>query len=433
LGKTVYDPACITKVPTINTPFKEFNPLLDPVPVYIFKLTNTGNTHTVAHLEVLAPFGMDHWVRPSQESIQIYPGDTARFFVTIEPVDQRDGFHRFGIKAVTDGASSTAFIDLSVLERAIMMTGLEVRSSGSATWESGGRVTTGRDIEVQAWIDNIGSDQEHKGRTFTVDLVVDGQTVSTKTFEGPDGLVAVRFDVSLAQGSHPLAVRVHATGEFDTEDNELSMKVDVEGTEIAVPTGAAAAGVALTTGTLLFGAILTNEGWKFKALLLFVVPLYTRLKKETTLDNFTRGRIFGYIEANPGEHYNAIKKALELPNGSLAYHIDTLVREGFVKYELDGNYKRFYPKHMKLIKKDKETLRPGYMSKIQEIILKKIKEEPGISQRAIARALNLSPSTINYHVRTLAMAGIIRLERGISRSKIYIEKEPEDEPVKADT
>jgi predicted transcriptional regulator len=88
---------------------------------------------------------------------------------------------------------------------------------------------------------------------------------------------------------------------------------------------------------------------------------------------------------------------------------------------MDGNYKRFYPKRMRLPRPEDPEAKavPAALSKMQQLIIDKVKEEPGISQRAIARALNLAPSTVNYHVRMMAMAGLLRLERRVGRTKCY--------------
>jgi PKD repeat protein len=39
-----------------------------------------------------------------------------------------------------------------------------------------------------------------------------------------------------------------------------------------------------------------------------LIPLYSRLNKNSVLDNFTRGRIFEHIRKNPGDHFSALKK-----------------------------------------------------------------------------------------------------------------------------
>ena len=66
----------------------------------------------------------------------------------------------------------------------------------------------------------------------------------------------------------------------------------------------------ITLGIFAVGAViafsLTEVGYLALAFSL-ASPLFSRLKKEHVLDNFTRGEIFGWVRANPGAHYSAIQ------------------------------------------------------------------------------------------------------------------------------
>jgi len=84
------------------------------------------------------------------------------------------------------------------------------------------------------------------------------------------------------------------------------------------------------TGVGLVAFFAATE-YGYLALLSLFLPLYVRLKKKDVLSHFTRGQIFGYIQANPGAHYNAIIQDLGLRNGVGAYHLKVLEREGFIK------------------------------------------------------------------------------------------------------
>jgi predicted transcriptional regulator len=142
--------------------------------------------------------------------------------------------------------------------------------------------------------------------------------------------------------------------------------------------------------------------------------LYTRLKKEYILDNFTRGRIYGYVEANPGEHFNAIKRALGIKNGSLAYHLRTLEKGGYIVSKRDRGYTRFYPKSMKLPKKNVKELIP-----IQRSIIEIIKSNPGISQRGIAEKMNISYQLVHYHIKVLQEANYLNLKKDRKQTYCY--------------
>ncbi len=166
-----------------------------------------------------------------------------------------------------------------------------------------------------------------------------------------------------------------------------------------------AVGIAASSAAFLAAAALINENAKW-AFLFFFVPLYSKIKRERVLDHFVRGQIFGYIQANPGEHYNAIKDALGLTNGSLAHHLRTLEREQFVKSKRFGLYRRFYPMNFRLPADD--AFQPN---EVQVLILQVIREAPGITQKEIADRLGLTPPTVNYHIGVLSDRSLILVER----------------------
>jgi predicted transcriptional regulator len=150
------------------------------------------------------------------------------------------------------------------------------------------------------------------------------------------------------------------------------------------------------------------------ALISLFLPLYSKLRKEKLLDQFTRGKIVGYILANPGEHYNSIKKTLDISNGSFVYHLNLLEAEGFIKSHRDGIYKRYYPANMRIIEQT------NTLNKSQSLIMEVVGENPGISQKDIAAFLGISPSTINYHVEKLIQMGLMEKERKGMSVRYYL-------------
>jgi DNA-binding MarR family transcriptional regulator len=145
-----------------------------------------------------------------------------------------------------------------------------------------------------------------------------------------------------------------------------------------------------------------------------MAPLYTRLRKEEVLDQFTRGNVYGYVVANPGDSYGSIKGALGLSNGSLAYHLNVLEVTGYVRSARDGTLRRVYPSTMRIPSND------GALKKTQQLILEIVRETPGISQKDIASLLGVSSPTVNYHMEGLLEQGIVRAERKGIRVRYFI-------------
>jgi predicted transcriptional regulator len=181
------------------------------------------------------------------------------------------------------------------------------------------------------------------------------------------------------------------------------------------PVGIVIGGVSVMAVVLLMGAIMAwNENIKLAFFMLFV-PLYTKIKRENILDHFVRGKIYGYILANPGEHYNAIRHVLGLTNGSLAHHLRTLEREGFIKSKRFGIYRRFYPMNMQIPMDEFEV------NDVQRTIMGIISKNPGISQKDIASNINLTPPTVNYHIGILNHEGLVHVARNGRRTECYVD------------
>jgi predicted transcriptional regulator len=239
-----------------------------------------------------------------------------------------------------------------------------------------------------------------------------------------DGIFYLSFTVPIwtAEGNYSLTLSVKSYRE--NINAVASMKINVHPTPTGLPdeippskpvepatyTGFALIALAGVVA-LVIGA---STEYGLVALLTLLIPLYSKLHKEEVLDQFTRGKIQGYITAYPGEHYNSIKTQLGLNNGVLAYHLRVLEREGYVTSLRDGVYKRFYPKETPLPKKR------GQFSAIQEMIIEHIRSEPGISQDGLAQQMKVSNQVIYYHIRTLMAAGAVRLEKSGKETHCYL-------------
>ncbi|TET91804.1 MAG: MarR family transcriptional regulator [Methanomassiliicoccales archaeon] len=164
-----------------------------------------------------------------------------------------------------------------------------------------------------------------------------------------------------------------------------------------------------TVGVLLvaFASFLGSTEWgRYRFFLFFLVPLYSKLRKEEVLNQFLRGQIYGYIMAYPGENYSSIKRAMDVGNGTLTHHLYILEREGFVASRVDGRYKRFYPSG--IVRKGRP---PARASMIQKAILKMIAQNPSMTQKEIALSLETSKQVINYHIKALEKRGMISIMR----------------------
>ncbi|MGA1873180.1 MAG: winged helix-turn-helix transcriptional regulator [Thermoplasmatota archaeon] len=132
--------------------------------------------------------------------------------------------------------------------------------------------------------------------------------------------------------------------------------------------------------------------------------LYQRINRAVKINNARRKLIYERIHQNPGIHFSALMKDLDLKPGVASYHINRLEKAELIKSYQDGMYRRFY------LYEEKVEMRI-MLSDLQKIIVNTVNEEPGISQVDISRMVGKSKVVINYHVRFLRDLGLLILER----------------------
>ncbi len=171
-------------------------------------------------------------------------------------------------------------------------------------------------------------------------------------------------------------------------------------------------------GAMAIIAIGATETGKYALLKLLVVPLYSRVKREDVLDHFVRGQIFGHVMSHPGAHYNAIKQALKVNNGTLSHHLKTLEMQGYLNSHRDGTYKRLYPTGQQVPRRKGRQL-----SDLQMCILDAIKKVPGLTQKDLATEHDISQQSVSYNIRALVRIGALSSRRdGISK-RYFIDQE----------
>ena len=280
----------------------------------------------------------------------------------------------------------------------------------------------GTPVTLRVLVQNIGgADAED-----VVVLLKDGDRVLDReqiTLVPQGGWRDAVFYVVPEEGTRTLYVQVDPAAripELIRYNNLLAVPIDVAPkakAPLVTPT-VAVASVTLIATCSIIGLLGGTEVGRYALLAGLLIPLYTKLMKDRVLDHYLRGKIHGYIIANPGEHYNAIKEQLDVTNGALSYHLRVLEREGYIRSRMDGMYKRFYPSEMKL---PRSTHR---ISSFQEVILTIVKNNHGVSQKDIARRIGVSSQVINYHIKLLEDAGLIQVDRTRRKSRVYATDTP---------
>jgi len=125
-------------------------------------------------------------------------------------------------------------------------------------------------------------------------------------------------------------------------------------------------------------------------------------KRRKRLDNRTRGLILGYIVANPGDHYSSIQRALDLPNGTLAYQLHVLERDEEIRSKNVGRLKRFYPYKMKVPVSEFD-----HLTRNQQRVLKAIRARPGSGQSSIVKKTRIKQPNVSSCLKVLVEKGMI--------------------------
>jgi DNA-binding MarR family transcriptional regulator len=199
-----------------------------------------------------------------------------------------------------------------------------------------------------------------------------------------------------------------------------------EGLEVALPSPEMTT-VATGAGIGVILAMAFAEFYRYRFIFPFL-PLFSRIPKGDLLDNQVRRTIFEYIGTHPGVHFNGLRKALSLSNGTAMFHLACLQRAGLI------SSRRVRGRRVFFVGAANEGLDPRrFLSPLQSMIFEHLGAKPGISQRTIAKDLSLKATRVNYNVRVLARAGLVKVERRGRRTLCYPTKPPPKADAEATT
>jgi predicted transcriptional regulator len=195
-------------------------------------------------------------------------------------------------------------------------------------------------------------------------------------------------------------------------------------------------GVVVATSSLLsilFATITTNESWRIPATSagLWLLGLIGRTS-ETSDGRYQRGRLMGYLTANPGCHFRALMAALEMSNGQITHHLKVLETEDNLWRRADGRLVRFYPFTSNLhpgIDDDDLPLPPlsPDPNSLQGKILRLLDDDGQMgdfpTQSELATRLNRSQQLVSHHLRTLQKFGLVEKRKMGLRNRYRLTKE----------
>jgi len=197
-------------------------------------------------------------------------------------------------------------------------------------------------------------------------------------------------------GKVPASLASEEDSEGDAEP-ELRRGEKEEGSESTLPERLIAGGAG-ALGSLVLGSFML-EFVKVTVLVALVSPMLARMKVNRE-DMLTRGRLLGYLEANAGIHFSALRDALGLANGVTAYHLHTLESTGQVISWRDGKLRRYA---ISSLSKEEVSRIKNPIAGTRLAILEVLAESGniGLSGTDIRSKLEISRQLLSHHLSEL--------------------------------
>ncbi len=133
-----------------------------------------------------------------------------------------------------------------------------------------------------------------------------------------------------------------------------------------------------------------------------MTPILFSRDKILELDN--RKKVYNLVKKFAGCHFRDLEKKSELPMSTIRYHLSYLSRHNFIQEKKEGNYIRYFPNEFE--SKNKNLLGLLRQKKVREIIIF-ILINPNCNHKQIAEAVDISSSTVSWHLRKLVDKHIV--------------------------
>ena len=147
---------------------------------------------------------------------------------------------------------------------------------------------------------------------------------------------------------------------------------------------------------LFFGSIFF-EFFRIIVLMALLTPLLA--KKESTKE-LTKGRILGYVEANAGIHFSALRDALKLANGVTAYHLQILEVQGAIMSWRDGKLRRYATSNLTTNEINSITS-PIVGTRLAILRVLSDAGDLGLTNKEIRNKLEISRQLLSHHINKL--------------------------------
>lgn len=137
-------------------------------------------------------------------------------------------------------------------------------------------------------------------------------------------------------------------------------------------------------------------------------------KKDLELE--IRKNLYSIIVKSPGLHFREIQRRTKMATGQLTYHLNFLQKKSLIKTLSDREYLRYYA-DMQISDKEKRVLELVRQKSVRHILLYLL-EYKNCNHKQLVKSLDLSPSTISWHIKKLVDSKIVNKEV-VGRNSFY--------------
>jgi predicted transcriptional regulator len=138
--------------------------------------------------------------------------------------------------------------------------------------------------------------------------------------------------------------------------------------------------------------------------------------EEGALELEARRKIYKLVEKNPGLHFREIQRRLGVAVGSLQYHLGYLEKEHLIKASKHGKFRRYFTTKQRGLGESQQEMNVLRKESTRKIILFLQQRKRAATNRQIAKAIGLTPSTTSFHLNSLIAAEVIEKRRSGRRS-----------------
>ncbi len=121
----------------------------------------------------------------------------------------------------------------------------------------------------------------------------------------------------------------------------------------------------------------------------------------------TRSRVRSHVEANPGVHFNAVSRNLDIATGQTQYHLRRLLRTGALHSDEICGRTHYFPDGYS--GRERAAIALMRRETTRELVMLLL-ERDAVRPAALADGLGVARSTVEWHLSNLLEYGLVEKE-----------------------